>query len=100
MGKVKNKGYEVDVKWNDRVRDVDYWVNANVSYSKNKIIEQDEVEPNEPYMWHTGKPVDTPFGYIFERFYQEDDFDADGSLKKNFPIRESQSFRETVNMPT
>ena len=85
MGKVKNKGYEVDVKWNDRVRDVDYWVNANVSYSKNKIIEQDEVEPNEPYMWHTGKPVDTPFGYIFERFYQEDDFDADGSLKKEFP---------------
>ena len=54
-GKVNNKGYEIEVKWNDKVRDVNYWITGNVSYAKNKIIEQDEVEPNEPYMWKTGK---------------------------------------------
>lgn len=82
MGQVKNKGYEIDVKWNDQIRDLNYWVDANVTYSKNKIIEQDEVEPNEPYMWRTGKPVGTVFGYVFDRFYQESDFNSDGSLKE------------------
>lgn len=83
-GKVNNKGYEIEVKWNDKVRDVNYWITGNVSYAKNKIIEQDEVEPNEPYMWKTGKSTGTVFGYVFDRFYGKDDFDADGNLKKEF----------------
>ena len=41
MGKVKNHGYEVEVKWNDRIGQVQYNIQANVSYSKNKIIFQD-----------------------------------------------------------
>ena len=82
MGKVKNKGYEIDVKWNDNIQNLNYWVNGNVTYSKNKIIEQDEVEPNEPYLWRTGKPVGTVFGYVFDRFYQESDFNTDGTLKE------------------
>lgn len=48
LGKVRNHGYEVDLKWNDRIKDFSYYVNMNVSYSKNKIIEMDEIEPNEP----------------------------------------------------
>ena len=64
MGKVNNHGYEVDLKWNDRVKDFSYFINANVSYSKNKIIYQDEVEPNEPYMWRTGHEVGARFGYV------------------------------------
>lgn len=81
-GKVDNKGYEIEIKWNDKVRDVNYWIDGNVSYSKNKIIEQDEVEPNEPYMWRTGKSTGTVFGYVFDRFYNEYDFNADGTLKE------------------
>ena len=84
-GKVNNKGYEVEVKWNDKFKNGDYWVTGSVSYSKNKIIEQDEVTPNEPYMWRTGKPTSTVFGYVFERFYREDDFNADGTLKAGLP---------------
>lgn len=85
-GKVNNKGYEVEVKWNDKVRDVNYWITGNVSYSKNRIIEQDEVKPNEPYMWKTGKPTGTVFGYVFDRFYREDDFNLDGKLKDGLAI--------------
>lgn len=84
-GKVNNKGYEVEVKWNDKFKNGDYWVTGSVSYSKNKIIEQDEVTPNEPYMWKTGKPTSTVFGYVFERFYREDDFNTDGTLKAGLP---------------
>lgn len=63
MGKVKNKGYEVEVNWNDRCGEhFDYYVNANMSYARNEIIFQDEVEPNEPYLWRTGQQVGAIFG--------------------------------------
>ncbi len=68
MGKVDNKGYEISLKWNDRVKNFSYWLDANMSYAKNKIIYQDEVEPNEPYMWRTGQSVGSIFGYVTDRF--------------------------------
>lgn len=85
MGKVNNQGYEVDLKWNDRIKDFSYYINANVSYSKNKIIYQDEVEPNEPYMWRTGHEVGARFGYLAQGFYNENDFDADGNVRGDLP---------------
>lgn len=85
FGKVENKGYEIEVKWNDSFKDGSYWITGNVSYAKNKIIEQDEVTPNEPYMWHTGKPTSTVFGYVFDRFYRAEDFNADGTLVEGLP---------------
>lgn len=85
MGKVKNRGYEVEVGWADRVNEnLDYYINANVSHSENKIIFQDEVEPNEPYLWRTGQQVGAVFGYVAEGFYSENDF-VDGKLKEGFP---------------
>lgn len=85
MGKVNNHGYEIDLKWNHNIKDFSYYINANVSYSKNKIIFQDEVEPNEPYMWRTGHEVGARFGYVAQGFYSKDDFNADGTLKKELP---------------
>ena len=83
LGKVNNHGYELSLGWNDRAGKVDYWLKANVSYAKNKIIYMDEVVPNEPYMAETGRSIGLTYGYIFDRFLQKDDFDADGNLKKD-----------------
>ena len=83
FGKVNNHGYELSLGWNDRAGKVDYWLKANVSYAKNKIIYMDEVVPNEPYMAETGRSTGLTYGYIFDRFLQKDDFDADGNLKKD-----------------
>ncbi|WP_297284730.1 SusC/RagA family TonB-linked outer membrane protein [Bacteroides sp.] len=85
MGKVNNHGYEIELKWNDRIKDFSYFINTNISYSKNKIIYQDEVEPNESYMWHTGHEVGARFGYVSLGFYTKDDFNADGTLKSELP---------------
>ncbi len=83
LGKVNNHGYELSLGWTDRAGKVDYWLKANVSYAKNKIIYMDEVVPNEPYMAETGRSTGLTYGYIFDRFLQKDDFDADGNLKKD-----------------
>lgn len=85
MGKVNNQGYEIDLKWDDNIKDFNYYVNANLSYSKNKIVYQDEVEPNEPYMWRTGNEVGARFGHVVEGFYTEADFDSDGTLRDDLP---------------
>ena len=39
MGRVKNHGYEIDLKWEDVIKGkLHYYINANVSYNRNKII--------------------------------------------------------------
>jgi len=74
MGEVKNHGYELSVKWSDKINKVQYWVKANVSYSKNKIIFMDEVDHKNPWNYKTGHSTGLTYGYTFDRFYTEDDF--------------------------
>lgn len=81
LGIVDNKGYELSIGWNDQSSyEIGYWITANVSFSRNKIIYKDEVYPNEPYMAETGRSTGLNYGYIFDRFYSQDDFDAEGNL--------------------
>lgn len=37
-GKMENKGLEFELGWKDHIKDFSYWVNANASYLKNKLI--------------------------------------------------------------
>lgn len=85
IGEVDNSGYEINVKWEDKIGDFNYWINPNVSYSKNEIIYMDEVPQNYDYQYRTGQVVGQPFGYVFEGFFSEDDFDMDGNLIDTFP---------------
>ncbi|MFI3316243.1 MAG: TonB-dependent receptor [Rikenellaceae bacterium] len=85
MGQVDNTGFEVSLGWADQInKDWRYSVEANVSYAHNTIVFQDEVEPNETYMWRTGNPVGSIFGFVADGFYSESDFESDGSLKDTF----------------
>jgi TonB-linked SusC/RagA family outer membrane protein len=77
VGEVLNKGFEVELNWNQKVnQSFSYRVNFNVSYSKNKILFIDEVPRSQPYLFLTGNPVGQPFGYVFDRFYSVDDVPA------------------------
>jgi TonB-linked SusC/RagA family outer membrane protein len=74
IGIVENKGFEVEVKWNKPVnKNFSYRISANISHTKNKIVFQDEVPQPEPYMLRTGNPVGQPFGFVFDRFYNDND---------------------------
>lgn len=72
IGKTESWGYEVSMKWEDKINtDFRYWVNANLSYAQNKIIEQGEVRQDEPYMQTTGHPIGSRFIRKFWGFYDE-----------------------------
>lgn len=87
IGKVNNHGYEISLGWDERVgNDFRYYVNANVSYAKNKIIYQDEVPKQFDYMNETGGPTGRHGGlYKYIRLYQQSDFftDESGELRLN-----------------
>ena len=39
VGKTENKGYEFQLKWNDKIGDdFRYWANFNLSFARNKIV--------------------------------------------------------------
>ena len=94
MGKVNNRGYEIELKWSDSFKDFSYYINANMSYSRNKIVFMDEVEPNEPYMRKTGHEVGAILGYEALGFYSENDFDPDGTLRDDLPQPLTKRFQE------
>ena len=77
LGVVNNRGYELELGWRDHVGEFSYDLNANVTFARNKIINMDEVDPEEPYMRRTGGSTGRYMLYQFERLYQKSDFYVD-----------------------
>ncbi|MBO4467534.1 MAG: TonB-dependent receptor [Bacteroidales bacterium] len=77
LGEVENKGYEIEMGWNDHIGEFTYNLNANVTFARNKIIFMDEVPPQEAYQAQTGGSTNRHLLYIFERLYQKSDFYTD-----------------------
>lgn len=71
IGQAENKGFETELGINDELRSIGmiYWVNANYSFARNKIIYMDEVNHPYPNLFRTGQPIGQPFGLINEGFY-------------------------------
>ena len=84
IGIVDNHGYEISVGWKDTFRnDFNYYVNANMSFAKNKIIYMDEVKHPYDYQDVTGGSTGRNGNlYKFIRLYQESDFVDDGKGNK------------------
>lgn len=68
LGKVDNKGFELELGWNSRANNFEYWVTGIFSYSKNKIIYMDEAKQRYDYLSKTGYSVGQYKGYINEGF--------------------------------
>lgn len=72
MGEVENQGYEVEVKWMDKIGDFSYNLGVNLSYARNKILFKDEVPQPHDYLYETGNPVEQHFGFITNGFFTEE----------------------------
>lgn len=87
IGEVVNQGYEISLSWNDSpFKDFSYFLDANMSFARNRIIHMDEVPKKYRYMNQTGGPTDRQTGmYKYLRLYQYSDFieNEDGSLTLN-----------------
>ncbi len=84
-GVMQNRGFELMLTFKKSIRK-DLFVSAlaTFSYSKNKLIEvfETEVTSNNPNRRLTGRPLGTEFGLKSTGFFQESDFNTDGTLKE------------------
>ncbi|MBR3496168.1 MAG: TonB-dependent receptor [Prevotella sp.] len=69
-GRVKNHGYELTLRWADKINDFRYSISPSIAFARNKVIEMLEVPPMYDYLSRTGLPVGQPFGYDLFEFYQ------------------------------
>ena len=70
-GRVKNHGFELTLKWSDKIRDFRYNISPSIAFARNKVIDMLEVPPMYDYLSRTGLPVGQRFGYDLFEFYQE-----------------------------
>ena len=70
-GRVKNHGYELTLKWADKIGDFRYTISPSIAFARNKVIEMLEVPPMYEYLSRTGLPVGQRFGYDLFEFYQQ-----------------------------
>lgn len=74
VGKVSNKGFEFSANWDKRLtEELSFSMRANLTYTENKFVYNDE--PDYPYVWQTktGKPLSATYGYIADGLFVDKD---------------------------
>lgn len=69
LGIVENKGYEIELGHNNRIKDFSYTIKGNLNYARNKIIFRDEAGAKYPWMRRTGQSIGQQWGYQTAGFF-------------------------------
>lgn len=71
VGRTENKGYEFELGFKDVINSLGltYWVNANYSFARNKVIYKDEAPKQYSGLYETGSRIGQPKGLIADGFY-------------------------------
>jgi TonB-linked SusC/RagA family outer membrane protein len=86
LGKVNNRGVEVQLNYRrDIGKNVSFSVGGNYSLAKNKIVFQDEPDPQYPYQRLTGNSIGQQRVYRWIGFYKDAD-DIANSPKPAVPV--------------
>ena len=70
VGKNRYSGFENSVSLNGKSNSLGYFVAANATFLKSKVLYQDEIYRQLPYQKRTGLPVGQVFGYQADGFFQ------------------------------
>lgn len=70
LGVVDSKGVDIELGHKMNFRNFMYFIKGNMTYTKNKIVFQDEVSRAYPWMVRTGLPIGTKFGLVYNGFFQ------------------------------
>jgi TonB-linked SusC/RagA family outer membrane protein len=69
LGKMDNKGYEVDLTFSDNIGDFGYRIGANYSFARNVVVYRDEIPPAYDYQKRTGQRLGQNFALICDGIY-------------------------------
>lgn len=74
-GRTLNHGFDGQIGYHSSIGKVAWGANFVFSYAKNKILYESEALPAYPWLAHTGKPLNQPFGYHSLGYYTQADID-------------------------
>ena len=72
MGTVLNEGVEAQARWQDKTGDFSYSIGANVLWSRNKILEWNQVLHGETYRYTVGQSTSAMTGHVAEGLFGKD----------------------------
>ncbi|MDD4190082.1 MAG: TonB-dependent receptor [Mangrovibacterium sp.] len=82
-GEMENRGIDFTIGSSYRFsKDLRASLQGTLTYAKNKLLKvyESAVTYDNPYRRQTGRPLNTPFGYISLGYFQVEDFDESGNL--------------------
>jgi TonB-linked SusC/RagA family outer membrane protein len=74
---VDNQGFEIELTHNNKTGDFNFFVSANASFAKSKVITLDEPANIQDYLIQTGRPLGLITGYKALGLFQSDQEVAD-----------------------
>ncbi|MGM9766965.1 MAG: SusC/RagA family TonB-linked outer membrane protein [Candidatus Cryptobacteroides sp.] len=83
MGSVLNEGVEAQARWQDKAGDFSYSIGANVLWSRNKVLEWNQVLHGENYRYVVGNSTSAMTGYVAEGLFGRD-IAIDGHPSQSF----------------
>lgn len=83
MGKVLNKGFEASISWQDKISEFSYRIGANVTMTKNKVLEWNQVMHSDEYRYTTGYSTDNMQGLVALGLFGKD-VDLDSHVAQSF----------------
>ncbi|WP_430813953.1 TonB-dependent receptor [Carboxylicivirga sp. RSCT41] len=75
---LETRGWEVEIAWKDKIGQVDYGLNFNISNSQSEILKFDN-EAGLLSQYYVGQNVGEIWGYVTDGYYTVDDF-VEGTL--------------------
>lgn len=76
LGKTTNKGFEIELHYNNNIGEVQYNIGATYSHAKNKITEMNEPDLKTDYRKSEGHPIGQYFGLVADGFITQADIDS------------------------
>ena len=87
VGTVMNRGFELSAEWTQRISDdFDWNIRAGVWYARNEVMDMGESTKLYDYQYQKGHPVGTPFALESVGYWQENDFNPDGTVADGIPV--------------
>ncbi|WP_158712682.1 TonB-dependent receptor [Parabacteroides pacaensis] len=79
--KVSNKGWDLELRWNDRIADFTYGASFILSDVRNKVIDLKGISMTGLTVNREGYPINSIYGLEATGFISKDDYNADGTYK-------------------
>lgn len=97
IGKVTNKGFEATATYSDRINKVNYYIQGNVSFARNKITQTDEVKDLAENLKRAGHSVMQPFGLVAMGYYKNQEDIDDSPYNALYKVRPGDIKYQDIN---